>query len=101
MPRPDYSRIGVLVILAIVLYFVYRILEPFLRGLAWATILAITFYPVFSAMSRRLRRPRLASALSCILLTVGIVLPSIFLFSTLARQSVGAYKTLEARVAPG
>jgi predicted PurR-regulated permease PerM len=100
MPRPDYSRIAVLVVLLIVLYFVYRIVEPFLHGLVWAAILATVFYPLFSALSRRLRRPRLASVLSCVVLTVGIVLPAIFLFSMLARQSVGAYKALEVRITP-
>lgn len=100
MPRPDYSRIGVLVILVVVLYFVFRILEPFLHGLVWAAILAMVFYPLFSAISRRLHRPRLASALSCVLLTVGIVLPAVFLFFMLARQSVGAYKALAARITP-
>jgi predicted PurR-regulated permease PerM len=100
MVRRDYSRIAVLLLLAVVLYYVFRILEPFLSALAWAAILATVLYPLFSALSRRLRRPRLASALTCVLLTVGIVLPAIFLLSMLAGQSVGAYKALEAHLAP-
>ena len=101
MPRTDYGRIALLIVLLVVLYFVFRILEPFLPALAWAAILATVFYPLFSALSRRLRRPRWASALSCVLLTVGIVLPAMFLLFMLAQQSVGAYRTLEARVAAG
>ena len=101
MPRAEYSRIALLIVLLVVLYYVFRILEPFLNGLAWAAILATVFYPLFSAISRRLRRPRLAGALSCVLLTVGIVLPAIFLFSVLARQSVGAYKSLETHLSAG
>jgi predicted PurR-regulated permease PerM len=100
MPRPDYSRIGILVVLVIVLYYVLRILQPFLHGLVWAAILATVFYPLYSAISRRLRRPRLASVLSCVLLTVGIVLPAVFLFTMLARQSVGAYRAMEAHLTP-
>jgi predicted PurR-regulated permease PerM len=76
MQRTDYGRIAVLIVLVIVLYYVFRILEPFLPALAWAAILASVFHPLFSALSRRLRRPRLASALSCFLLTVVIVLHS-------------------------
>jgi predicted PurR-regulated permease PerM len=101
MQRTDYGRIAVLIVLVIVLYFVFRILEPFLPALAWAAILASVFYPLFSAFSRRLRHPRLASALSCLLLTVVIVLPAMSLLFMLAEQSVGAYKMLEARVVPG
>ena len=101
MQRTDYGRIAVLIALVIVLYYVFRILEPFLSALAWAAILATVFRPLFSALSWRLRRPRLASALSCLLLTVVIVLPAMFLLFMLAEQSVGAYRMLEARVAAG
>src|SRR5208337_3335534 len=101
MQRTDYGRIALLIVLVIVLYYVFRILEPFLPALAWAAILATVFHPLFSALSRRLRHPRWASALSCVLLTVVIVLPAMFLLFMLAEQSVGAYRMLEARVAVG
>jgi predicted PurR-regulated permease PerM len=101
MQRTAYARIAILIALVIVLYYVFRILKPFLPALAWAAILATVFHPLFSALSRRLRRPRLASALSCLLLTVVIVLPAMFLLFMLAEQSVGAYRMLEAHVAAG
>ena len=101
MQRTDYARIALLIVLVIVLYYVFRILEPFLPALAWAAILATVFHPLFSALSRRLRHPRWASAVSCVLLTVVIVLPAMFLLFMLAEQSVGAYRMLEARVAAG
>ena len=101
MPRTDYARIAVLLVLVVVLYYVCRILGPFLPALAWAAILATISRPLFSAFSRRLRRPRLASALTCLLLTVVIVLPAMFLFFMLAEQSVGAYRMLAGRLAGG
>jgi len=101
MPRADYARIAVLLVLVVVLYYVFRILEPFLPALVWAAILATIFHPLFSALSRRLRHPRWASALSCVLLTVVIVLPAMFLLFMMAEQSVSAYRMLEGRVAAG
>jgi predicted PurR-regulated permease PerM len=101
MHRADYARIAILIVLAIVLYFVFRILQPFLAALTWAAILATVFRPLFSILARHLRRPRLASAVSCVLLTIVIVLPAMFLLFILAEQSVGAYRTLEARVTVG
>jgi predicted PurR-regulated permease PerM len=101
MQRTDYARIAILIVLVIVLYYVFRILEPFLPALAWAAILATVFHPLFSVLARRLRHPRLASAASCVLLTVVIVLPAMFLLFMLAEQSVGAYRILEARVTAG
>src|SRR5271157_240569 len=84
MQRSDYARVTILIALVIVLYYAFRILKPFL-----------------SALSLRLHRPRLASALSCLLLNAVIVLPAMFLLFMLAEQSVGAYRMLEARVAAG
>ena len=95
MSRSDYARIAVLLILVVVLYYVFRILEPFLHGLIWAAILASIFRPLFSALARRLRRPRWASVLTCVLLTVVIVLPTLFLLLTLAKESVSAYRLLQ------
>ncbi len=101
MPRADYARMAVLLVLVIVLYYVFRILKPFLPALVWAAILATVFHPLFSALSRWLRHPRWASALSCTLLTVVIVLPAMFLLFMLAEQSVSAYKMLEGHVVAG
>jgi predicted PurR-regulated permease PerM len=98
MPRTDYARIAVLLVLVIVLYYVFRILEPFLDGLAWAAILASVFHPLFSTLARRLRHPRGASALTCVLVTVVIVLPVLFLLFTLAKESVSAYRVLQEHV---
>jgi len=101
MARPDYARIAVLLVLAVVLYYVFRILEPFLPALVWAAILATVFHPLFSFLSRRLRYPRVASILTCVFLTVVIVLPALFLILMLAKESVVAYKALEERVSGG
>ena len=98
MPRADYARIAVLLILVVVLYYVFRILEPFLHGLIWAAILASIFHPLFSTLARRLRHPRWASALTCVLLTVLIVLPALFLLLALAKESVSAYRVLQEHV---
>jgi len=101
MTRPGYVRIAVLVVLGVVLYFVFRILEAFLPALIWAAILATVFRPLYSALLRRLRHPHAASALTCAFLTIVIVLPALFLLLTLAKQSVVAYKALETHLTSG
>jgi len=101
MPRLDYSRIAVVLVLAVVVYGVFRILEPFLHGLLWAAILASIFYPLFSRLARRLRHPRWASVLTCVLLILVIVLPALFLLFTLAKESVSAYRVIQEHVSGG
>jgi len=97
----DYRRAAVLAILLVVLYVVARVLHPFLPALVWAAILATVFYPLFQRMARLLRRPPLASGVTCLLLTLAFVLPILLLLSLLAGESASAYRMLEARIKPG
>lgn len=101
MQRHDYARIAFVVVLLVVVYYVFRILRPFLTALVWATILATVFYPVFEGLARRLKRARLASALACLLLTVAIILPVIILLILLAGESVEAYRLVQAKLKEG
>ena len=93
------ARVFLLISLAVVLYYVGRILHPFFPALAWAAILATIFYPLYRRMARHLHRRELASGATCLLLTVAIILPVVLLIFLIAGESVKAYKTLEQTVA--
>jgi predicted PurR-regulated permease PerM len=101
MQTNTYGRISFYIVFAVVLYYVYRVLAPFLSGLVWAGILATVFRPFFIWIRRRVRRPRLASTITCVLLTVAIVLPVLFLVFKLAGESVIAYRALEEKIKSG
>lgn len=92
-------RIFLLILLGIVLYFVGRVLEPFYHALAWAAILATVFYPVYQRLVHHLGKRELASGLTCLLLTVAIILPVLLLVILMAGESVKAYRGLERLIA--
>src|ERR1700716_2447540 len=46
--------------LLLLIYLVFRIVEPFLEPLAWSGVLAIFFYPVHERIARWLRPNRAA-----------------------------------------
>jgi predicted PurR-regulated permease PerM len=98
MSRSSYARIALVVVLLLVGYWVFRILQPFLSALVWAVILATVFYPSYERLCRWLRRPALASILTCLLITALIVLPVILLLVLLAGESVQAYRGLEVKM---
>jgi predicted PurR-regulated permease PerM len=98
MQRRDYARIGFVTVFLVVLYYVFRILQPFLAALVWAAILATVFYPVFRWLGRRLGRRPLASALTCLFLTFVIVMPVILLLIVVAGQSIEAYRFVESKI---
>jgi len=101
MQKMTYARIAFVAVLLIVLYYVFRILQPFLVALIWAAILATVFHPVFETLSRRWKRPELAGVLACVLITVVIILPVLVLLVLLAGESVQAYHYLQDRSQTG
>jgi predicted PurR-regulated permease PerM len=101
MQRQDYARIGFVAVLLVVVYYVFRIFMPFLAGLVWAAILATVFYPAYERLARWLKRPPLASALTCLLLIVMIILPMLLILILLAGESVQAYRVVEAKLQTG
>jgi predicted PurR-regulated permease PerM len=101
MQRQDYARIGFVAALLVVAYYALRILMPFLTGLVWAAILAIVFYPAYERLARWVKRPSLASALTCLLLVVMIILPVLLIVVLLAGESVQAYGVVEAKLQSG
>lgn len=88
--RAGVGRIFLLLLLAVVLYYVVRILSPVLSGLVWAAILATVFYPVYQRALHYLRKRELAGVVATLLLTVAIVLPVLFMVFLIAGQSVKA-----------
>ncbi len=98
MSEKTYKKYFFAACVGIALFFVYRIVQPFLPAVVWAGILATASYPVYRKISKYLHRPRLSSALTCVLLTVVIVLPILLLMVLLADQSVDAYRVIEEKV---
>lgn len=92
------SRIILVVFILMVLYYLLNILRPFFAALTWAAILATALYSLFERIERWTRRPRLASALTCLLITLLVVAPVIVLLGLLAGESVLAYRTLAAKI---
>jgi predicted PurR-regulated permease PerM len=101
MEKRNYARLAFLAVFLFVLYYVFRILQPFLSALIWAAILSTASYPLFRWLSKKLRRPRLASVLTCVFLTFVIVVPMFLLLIVLAGQSVEAYRFVEGKIREG
>lgn len=61
--------------IALVVYLCARILGPFVGVIAWASVLAISFYPMQERFLRRTRRPAVAALLTTLLVLVTILIP--------------------------
>jgi len=80
------------VVFAFLLFQLYVFLAGFLAPLVWAGILALTFYPATQRLVRLLGGSRTAAAsVLLVAVTVGAILPSIYLGSVLAAQASTVY----------
>ena len=90
-------------VLLLLIYFVFRIYEPFLAALGWAAILAIFFYPMHHWLLRRFPAKK-AAVLSTLIVTLVLIVPAILLTTLFIREafsvSRGVEHTLQVQQAP-
>lgn len=97
---PSSSRIVFYGALALILWLGYRIVEPFLVEIGWASVLAICLDPVRKRMERRLGPTRTALVLT-LLVVVLLVLPVIFVGTTVIVEGSNAVSYLGAQLHDG
>jgi len=96
------GRIVVLVLLAVALYFSFRIIRPYLQPILLAVILAPLLHPVSQRIARRLRGRQGAAALvTCVLLVVVLLGPTTLLVSALIGQGLEVAAQAQAWVEEG
>ena len=81
--------------LLLLMYLVFRIVEPFLEALAWSGVLAIFFYPAHQRITRWLK-PNRAAAVSTLGVTLLLIVPALVVLVYTARQAIDATAQLQA-----
>src|SRR5436190_20985045 len=87
------GRWALMAAFVVILYFCFRIMEPFLMPVFLALILSTLLTPLYETLARRLHnRPSLAALLVCVGLTLAIVVPILLLSVSLAGEANDAYE---------
>jgi predicted PurR-regulated permease PerM len=81
--------------LLLLMYLVFRIVEPFLEPLAWSGVLAVFFFPVHEWILRRMR-PNRAALVSTLGVTLLLIVPALVVLVYTARQAIDATAQLQA-----
>jgi predicted PurR-regulated permease PerM len=90
------------VVLGLLLFQLFVFLAPFFRPLAWAAILALTFYPLTTWLVRVFRGSRAVAASVLVLAVLAVaVIPSIVLGSLLVNEAAAAYERVKELVQNG
>lgn len=74
-------------VLLLLIYLVFRISEPFLSALAWATILVTFFYPMHKRLAKRLSSVQ-ASVISTVAVTILLIAPAMLVTTLFVREAV-------------
>lgn len=102
MQERRYARFFLLVPALIVLYFVFRIFEPFLQPIALAIIFSTLCRPIYRWLLRVFRnRANLASLVMCLLVMAIIIAPLATLISALVSEVAQVYQLLQTKVNDG
>ncbi len=102
MEERRFLRLFLIVPSLLVLYFVFRIFQPFLMPIFMATILACLCFPVFDWVNARLKgRINLAALVTCLAVTALIIVPFVGLAIMLGSQATQAYQQLQDAVEQG
>ena len=80
--------------LLLLIYLVFRIVEPFLVPLAWSGVLAIFFYPVHKQIMRWLPSNR-AALVSTLGVTLLLIAPALVVLVYTAREAIDATAQLQ------
>ncbi len=102
MEEHKYLRISLLILSLIVLYFVYRIFQPFLLPISLAVVLATLCFPVFDWTCEKLHsRRNWAALLTCLWVTASIIVPFVVLVILLAAQMTAVYQQFQSGLESG
>ena len=78
------------------------LLVPFFEPIAWASVLALFFFPVYRRLRSALKgHAGLSSLLMCVLIVAFIILPVFALLGSLTSEVIRVYTTVQDRIAAG
>lgn len=102
MQERRYVRIFLLISSLLVLYFMLQIFRPFLLPISLAAILVTLSYPAFDWTRKKLKGRRSGAALlTCMALTVIIIVPVVVLVFLLAGEVSAVYLQFQQKVESG
>jgi predicted PurR-regulated permease PerM len=87
--------------LAVMAYELYVLLEPFFTPIAWAILLAFMAHPLLVELDHLVRRRSLSAVIIAVGVTMGVLIPAIWLSGRLASEAQALYTQLSSSVGGG
>ena len=84
-----------LLVTAVLLYLCWRMIQPFLSVILWATVLVILFHPVHKRLKQRIKNSSLAALVSCLLVILIILVPVALITLAVINELSNAVQNVE------
>lgn len=87
--------------IALLIWLVYLVVQPFLIPLGWAAVLAIISYPVYARLTRRGRSNSTAAGLTTAFVTIVVIVPAVALAVAFVREALDLAKNVQTAITDG
>ena len=78
-----YSKLIFIVIMALFLFLAFSIVRPFLIVVISSAVLAYLFYPIYTRVNSRIKKPGLSSLLMILVLILLVMVPAYYIAQSL------------------
>jgi predicted PurR-regulated permease PerM len=89
------SKYIFIIILIILLYLAFKLVEPFMTYIFLGAILTIAVYPFYGWFCKRIKNKKLGSIIVIVLILLIIIIPSFIIVSALTKQTVGLINSFD------
>ena len=93
--EPGYRKYTFYVLILLLLYLFYRMIEPYSTYLALGVVLAMLVYPLHQRLNERIKKERVSAALITTFSILVVVIPSIFTLVALFAETITFFSNLD------
>lgn len=98
MDRERIVQVFFFLFLAVMAYELYQLVYPFLEAIIWAMLLGFVFHPLMVQADRVTKRRSIAAFAITLAVALGVILPGLWLASTVAGEAASLYAALSELV---
>jgi len=94
MNLEQFRLIMFFIVLTAVLGICFLLIKPFFYILAWSIIITVIAYPLYKRLLKKINNPSLCSLLTCIVISIIVIIPLIFVFAYGIKEGIIAINYL-------
>ena len=89
----DYSKYALFIVVIILIYISYKVIEPLIPALLGAIIFTILLHPLYIKINKKIKRKEIASISVIFFIVIFILVPLIFFANTLFNQAISIFNS--------